>query len=424
MITQLKLRNFKSIQGDEVIFKPLTIFTGPNSSGKSNLIESMAILSQIAKLSSTGRITFQQTLENEKAEYFKYPVPSIEYVVYKGETEREVTIELHLSSNISKRSIGYSAGYCSEKEMTEQKMFLGPNPIFYAASSPLKGFDQSIIEHPNTWKGKQSAASASFLLLKESFIALDTVVEKAKQNVDLRFRSLAQELVDELRKELNKIFLISAPRGMIPIKTAPGQDVEWVGKNGENLIMILSKIYGQRKFKSIQQKISSWSERFGIGNIAAGVRKGAYLGADFEDPSLKTDFDLSSASYGSRQLLTLITQIFWSEKGSSLMIEEPELSLHPDSQMLILELFSEAVKDGKQIICTTHSPFFILSLSKVIGEESLSKENVAIYHVEKGENGTKTRRLELNDHGFVKGWIPSYIQGENTLFNEWAKSLE
>jgi predicted ATPase len=90
----------------------------------------------------------------------------------------------------------------------------------------------------------------------------------------------------------------------------------------------------------------------------------------------------------------------------------------------MLELFSEAVKDGKQIICTTHSPFFILSLSKVIGEKNLSKENVAIYHVEKGENGTKTRILELNDHGFVKGWIPSYIQSENTLFNEWAKSLE
>jgi predicted ATPase len=105
LITHLKLRNFKSIQEDEIALKPLTILTGPNSSGKSNLIEPITIISQISKLSLTDTITFPNGLENEKVEYFKYPGPSTEFIVYKGELEREITIELRLLSNISKRSI-------------------------------------------------------------------------------------------------------------------------------------------------------------------------------------------------------------------------------------------------------------------------------------------------------------------------------
>jgi predicted ATPase len=295
---------------------------------------------------------------------------------------------------------------------------LNLNPLFHVICDASKGFEQSTIERPRTWKGKRSSFSARFLLKPESFVPSEGVVEKPKAHLDLRLRNLARSLLYELVKELAKVYLISAPRGVISIETSPGSDPEWVGKNGQNLILILSKIYGRRKYESLQREISNWAERFGIGNIAAGLRKGSVLGADFEDPALKTVFDLASASYGSRQLLTIITQIFWSKIGSTLIIEEPEISLHPDSQMLILELFSKALKDGKQIICTTHSPFFILSLSRVIGKGELSKEDIAIYHVEKKEKGTKTRQLELNDRGFVKGWIPSYMESEDKLFDE------
>ena len=336
LITHLKLQNFKSVQGDELELKPLTIFAGPNSSGKSNLIEPIAILSQIAKLASKMSVTFPGVLENPDAEYFKYPAPATEYIVYKGELERDVTIELQLISNISKRRIGYSVTYNSEQQKTEQRIFINRNPLFYIKNIPLKEFDQSTIESPKIWRGKQTSMSSKLLLTSPCFLPLDGMVEKAKANLDSRLRNIASGLVDELRKEISSIRLLSAPRGTIPIETAPGIDPDWVGKNGQDLIMILSKVFGRRKYESIAEEISNWSARFGIGNIAAGLRKGSVLGADFEDPSLKTVFDLSTASYGSRQLLAIITQIFWSGTGSTLLIEEPELSLHPDSQMLIL----------------------------------------------------------------------------------------
>ena len=49
MLTKWKLFNFKSIQKEtELEFKPLTIFAGANSSGKSTVLQSILLVSQTA----------------------------------------------------------------------------------------------------------------------------------------------------------------------------------------------------------------------------------------------------------------------------------------------------------------------------------------------------------------------------------------
>lgn len=430
MITNLRLKNFKSIQKDEIELKPLTLLTGPNSSGKSNIIQSIAVVSQIAKTASTTALTFPQHLESKDAEYYSFPKPASEFMVYKGELEREIAIEIHMLSGISKRSIGYSIKYTSDPIKTEQMLFVNKRPMFHTSFAMRDDSWQSTFSHPLRWKGENTESPANNLLRPNCFfLPMGTITRKERKGkisrkVDMGLRERANRLTNEVTKELMRVYLISAPRGAIKAETPAGPDPTWVGKNGENVIYILSKIFGKSKYRSIQQKISTWSERFGVGNIAAGLKKGMILGADFEDPRLKTVFDMTSASYGSRQLLTIITQIFWSKSGDTLLIEEPEISLHPQSQVLIQELFAEAVNEGKQIICSTHSPFFILSLSKVVGNNVLSKNDVVIYHVEKGIEGTKTRRLELNDRGFVVGWIPSFMDIENKLFNDWVGNLD
>jgi hypothetical protein len=63
-------------------------------------------------------------------------------------------------------------------------------------------------------------------------------------------------------------------------------------------------------------------------------------------------------------------------------------------------------------------------LSKAFGKKVLSKGDVTLYHVEKGTDGTKARLLDLDDRGFVKGWIPSYLKVEEDLFHEWAEKIE
>ncbi len=105
------------------------------------------------------------------------------------------------------------------------------------------------------------------------------------------------------------------------------------------------------------------------------------------------------------------------------MIEEPEISLHPESQVKLVEMFAEAIKDGKQIIITTHSSLLVLSLNRPIRKGVLKRDDVAIYDVTKTSKGTQVTPLELTDKGYIKGWIPSFKKVEQELMREWVQSL-
>ena len=106
------------------------------------------------------------------------------------------------------------------------------------------------------------------------------------------------------------------------------------------------------------------------------------------------------------------------------MIEEPEISLHPQAQVDVLEMFAEAIKqDDKQIIATTHSHIMLQALGYAVHKSWLEREDIAVYHVEKGKTGTKAKLLPLGKQGYIKGWVPSYSKVEKQLLREWAKTL-
>jgi predicted ATPase len=58
-----------------------------------------------------------------------------------------------------------------------------------------------------------------------------------------------------------------------------------------------------------------------------------------------------------------------------LIIDEPELSLHPDNQRKIARLLAMIVNAGVKVMCTTHSDFFIHEFNNLIGLSSLSEED-------------------------------------------------
>ena len=232
------------------------------------------------------------------------------------------------------------------------------------------------------------------------------------------------EVATRLRTELNRnSFLMNSTRGNVPYTTNTGSDPEWVGVHGENLLLLLAKIFGQRLPKDTADSIRKWAGRFGIGDLYAGPRGANLSGSDYADTVFKVVLDLALASPGSRQILTVITQLFWAPEGSLLMIEEPEISLHPKAQIDVLEMFAEAIGEKKQIIATSHSVILLQALGYAVLKGWLTPEQMAVYHVEKGEKGTTATLLPLDEHGYVKDWIPSFTEVERQLIREWAKSV-
>ena len=122
--------------------------------------------------------------------------------------------------------------------------------------------------------------------------------------------------------------------------------------------------------------------------------------------SLGEKFDINGLSSGEKQLFLRILSIKMLEpENSIILIDEPELSLHPKWQQKIIEVYKRIGKNN-QIITATHSPH-------ILG--SVPNENIFI--LSKNEDGKiifiKGRELE-NSYGQPVDRILEDIMGMET----------
>lgn len=99
----------------------------------------------------------------------------------------------------------------------------------------------------------------------------------------------------------------------------------------------------------------------GVSGIRVPGRKAKNITVVVDEPGFGTAFELSEISSGSKEILTLITQIILSDGSSNLLlIEEPELHLHPIAERKIFDLLKNISENElTKVIVTTHSEVFV-----------------------------------------------------------------
>jgi len=81
------------------------------------------------------------------------------------------------------------------------------------------------------------------------------------------------------------------------------------------------------------------------------------------------DVNMAYQGTGIQKTLTVIAGTVFSPEGSTIVIEEPEIHLHPRSQEVIVDLFNTAVNEWhKQVIFTAHSWNMLLPFISDVGE--------------------------------------------------------
>jgi predicted ATPase len=94
-----------------------------------------------------------------------------------------------------------------------------------------------------------------------------------------------------------------------------------------------------------------------------------------------------------------------------LLVEQPELHLHPRMQLQLADLFVEASaagnRNGPQLIVETHSENLILRVQKLVREGKLQNEAVSVLYVDRNRTTGKSqvKALPLADNGeFLAAW--------------------
>jgi predicted ATPase len=376
MLTKIAIENFKSIgKRIELELKPLTILVGPNASGKSSILEALCLFVQSIRTGTSG---FDLS-GNYYPNFVKYS--KWEDVAHKGDLKKPITIEIHIKlteDEISKlvkkpgtrdmlasvlsideiNSIGcyYSYGIFKEGSVyAEQGIFCSGKKIIEVRAVKTDSSYKSVFTFPEIIKGEGTKGSVEYLLHPQVF-------EPLNEDKHMRLTDFATEAANIIASRLkpstykSKVYFLSAQRGEIKPEVGTGEIYEWVGKKGEYLLYILSRV-SSPEYEQKKMKIEEWALKFEIKNPWAGWVGSGKASGEFIDAKLEHPLNLAFASFGSSQILTVITQLFWSNEGDMILIEEPEISIHPKGQVMLTELFADAIKEGKQVVITTHSGY-------------------------------------------------------------------
>ena len=168
-----------------------------------------------------------------------------------------------------------------------------------------------------------------------------------------------------------------------------------------------------RNIKSLSKQYSLFKEEKNqlhnfiillMGKITGGKYKATDAGILFQPKGSKQYYPIEIASSSVRSLLMLNYYILnVAQKGDILMIDEPELNLHPSNQILMGRLIALLVNAGIKVFITTHSDYIVREISNCIILNQLKNEQIA----------THLKRYDYNenyrlDYKKVKAYIAKY----------------
>lgn len=198
--------------------------------------------------------------------------------------------------------------------------------------------------------------------------------------------------------------------------TVTGESPTSVGARGENLLAVLfqDQRLSSRRRKLLLAKLNKWLEgHFGfvkdikLEPLTKGRNVYALTGLD---PSTGVRVNLSQVGFGVSQTAPIIVQGFLSVPNSCLIIEQPEIHLHPAAQADLGDLFIDIIKDRKQLFVETHSEHLILRIRRRIAEGLIKPSDVRLLFVSKGKDGSKIEALEMDSRGQIINWPKGFFE--------------
>ncbi len=129
---------------------------------------------------------------------------------------------------------------------------------------------------------------------------------------------------------------------------------------------------------------------------------------------------LTDVGFGISQVLPVITLLQYVPEGSTVILEQPEIHLHPLAQAALADVIIQASTHRKvQVVLESHSEHLLLRLQRRIAEGDLQKDDVRLYFCDAMRSESKITQLEVDLYGKIKNW-PDRFMGD--AFNEAAQA--
>jgi energy-coupling factor transporter ATP-binding protein EcfA2 len=412
------IENIRTLSGRHIIpIKPLTILTGENSSGKSSFLASLA------------------TICDPEAYPFRpgFNVPPYNLGNYE-------TIATYRGGRAG-RAKSFTLGYSLPQKSSRREMATHVEAT-YKSSEGEPVLSQLLAEAPagrvaldlrapssGRFTGTINIQHQGIEMSRE--IRLPRVESGARREfslADLVFRAM-HELEAENRDQTLKIYRalseivwrLSPIRAtsIAPIRTRPertyGQVVGTSQPTGDHVPFVFERLTreqaGSRETKALLEALSAYGAESGLFQ-SIKVRK---LGRSAGDPFqlvVKVGgraANLVDVGYGVSQALPVVIETVLAPAESMLLLQQPEVHLHPRAQAALGSFFAQIVsKASKTLVIETHSDYIIDRVRQEVAAGNISRDDVGILFFARTESETDVWEIAVDEHGNVDGAPPNY----------------
>jgi predicted ATPase len=318
MITQVSVRNYKSLANVEVELNPLTVLVGPNGSGKSNFVDALRFVSEAVTVGLGWAVRERDGID------------IIEYAVSEDQID-EISFDITFQFEESPGKFRFVIG-------------IGENGEY------------EVIREETLVAGKGYTVESGNITLIPRSTDFDMYMDPDRLALPILSRFFASGIVqDYLRDAGYYVILPNSLREPQGLHSAGSE----LMVNGGNLNSVLRRLKEDAE-KQFDQLIVA------LGKMVSGVADiiieevGGYLAVKlvYQYGDQTQAFYLAQESDGTLRLLGLLTALYQQPSPSLITIEEPEMAVHPGALQTLYEVIKEA-SQRSQIIITTHSPDLI-----------------------------------------------------------------
>ena len=221
-----------------------------------------------------------------------------------------------------------------------------------------------------------------------------------------------------------------------PLRQFPARRYAWqgstpsdVGVAGERTIEALLSSRGRdpvrtnaRKYDkrgyairriSVEQHVAEWLKElnlvddFDLEQVSPGIDLYRVM---VHRQTESTRVTLADVGFGVSQVLPVLALLAYVPEGSTVLLEQPELHLHPAVQSGLADVILEAATARKvQVIVESHSEHLLRRLQRRLAEQGVTPDDVGLFFCENHRGRSHLQPLKVNDLGEIRDWPDGFF---------------
>lgn len=417
MFSKLRLRNFKAWKGDHTVeLRPLTLVLGVNSAGKSSLLQPLLLLKQTVE--SPDRL--------QALNLGGQPGDLLDLGSYRGivaghdpDARPDAGLGFRLTfgpvtaglqpNRKTFASVEYEVDYGVDMGVpfVERMVYITDDGYYSAAHLEGGRYRLSApkLEAPDdirTLRTHEPERSVGF--------SLDAIRALGDEG------PVAQDLALALTQELRQLAYLG------PHRVVPGRFHSWTGRSpghvgatGEHAVSaLIGNLVGRHADASergrLLKEVSSWFQRLGVAERLDVISGDGGHQYQVVVANHRHEENLLDVGFGVSQVLPVVTVACLAPRGSTVILSDPELHLHPLAQSVLGDLLVSAARErGVQFLVETHSEHLFRRLQTLIAEEKITPDECSLLFASREDGVSSLRPLEVDKYGRIANWPPKFF---------------